>query len=224
MSALQDLDRAGRRRSPATMPGYHTGRPPANKGRRYPADPPRVEEIVAVMRQAGESVYGDRLRGLIVVLWRAGLRIHEALALAESDLEERRGALLVRHGKGDKRREVGMDDWGWEQLRPWLARRATMPVGTLFCVIDGPSIGRPWTASAAPLSAAATRHRGRRTPPLCPAPTASRPRDRDGARGRSAQHHPAPVRAHPILASRRPTCRASTTPRSSTRCTLGGRR
>ncbi len=145
MSALQGLDRAGRRRSPATMPGYHAGRPPANKGRRYPADPPRVEEIVAVMREAGESVYGDRLRGLIVVLWRAGLRLH----LAETDLEERRGAMLIRHGNGDKRREVGMDDWGWEQLRPWLSRRATMPVGTLFCVIDGPSIGRPWTASAA---------------------------------------------------------------------------
>ncbi len=55
MSALQDLDRAGRRRSPAAMPGYHSGRAPANKGRRYPADPPRVEEIIAVMREAGET-------------------------------------------------------------------------------------------------------------------------------------------------------------------------
>ena len=33
------LDAAGRRRSPATLPGYHAGRPPRNKGRRYPADP-----------------------------------------------------------------------------------------------------------------------------------------------------------------------------------------
>ncbi|HEX6758505.1 MAG TPA: hypothetical protein VF086_08850 [Propionibacteriaceae bacterium] len=45
---------------------------PGNKGRRYPADPPRVEEIVAVMRQAGDSPFGRRLRGLIIVLWRAG--------------------------------------------------------------------------------------------------------------------------------------------------------
>jgi hypothetical protein len=30
------LDRAGRRRSPATLPGFHAGRPPANKGLRYP--------------------------------------------------------------------------------------------------------------------------------------------------------------------------------------------
>ena len=48
------------------------GRRPGNKGRRYPADPPRVEEIVAVMRQAGTDPYGRRLRGLIIVLWRAG--------------------------------------------------------------------------------------------------------------------------------------------------------
>ena len=67
------------------MPGFHAGRPPRNKGVRYPADPPTVEEIVSVMRVAGDSLHGQRLRGLIVVLWRAGLRISEALALAESD-------------------------------------------------------------------------------------------------------------------------------------------
>ena len=42
------LDAAGHQRSPVTMPGYHQGRPPKNKGRRFPADPPTVEEIVAV--------------------------------------------------------------------------------------------------------------------------------------------------------------------------------
>src|SRR5512132_2913313 len=106
------LDAAGRRRSPATLPEFHAGRPPRNKGIRYPADPPTVEEIVAVMRAAGDRVHGHhRLRGLIVVLWRAGLRIHEALALAEADLDPRRGSLLVRRGKGGRRREVGMDDW-----------------------------------------------------------------------------------------------------------------
>src|SRR3954452_10211698 len=64
------LDAAGRRRSPATMPGFHAGRPPRNKGRRYPADPPTVTEIIAVMRQAGDDLHGRRLRGLIVVLAR----------------------------------------------------------------------------------------------------------------------------------------------------------
>jgi len=40
---------------------------------------------------AGKSPYGQRLRGLIIVLWRAGLRISEALVLAESDLEAKPG-------------------------------------------------------------------------------------------------------------------------------------
>jgi hypothetical protein len=49
------LDRAGRRRSPATMPGFHARRPPHNKGLRYPPpDPPKVEKIIAVMRAAGD--------------------------------------------------------------------------------------------------------------------------------------------------------------------------
>src|ERR1039458_3483759 len=62
---------AGHRRSPATMPGYHRGRPPRNKGEHYPADPPTVEEIVAVMRAVGDRPDGQRLRALVVLLWRA---------------------------------------------------------------------------------------------------------------------------------------------------------
>ena len=143
------LDAAGHRRQPVTLPGYHAGRPPRNKGRRYPADPPTVEEIIAVMRTAGAGPDGVRLRALIVVLWRAGLRIGEALALAETDLDARRGAVLVRHGKGDKRREVGMDSWAWEQLEPWQQLRVRFPVGPLFCVIHGPTAGRNWEPASA---------------------------------------------------------------------------
>jgi site-specific recombinase XerD len=142
------LDAAGRRRSPATLPGYHRLRPPRNKGLRYPADPPTVEEIVAVMRVAGDSPCGLRLRALVVVMWRTGLRVSEALALAETDLDRRRGAVLVRCGKGGKRREVGMDDWAWDQLTPWLEARRSMPIGALFCVLRGPTRGRPWSASS----------------------------------------------------------------------------
>jgi integrase len=143
------LDAAGRRRSPATMPGFHAGHAPGNKGLRYPADPPTVEEIVAVMRTAGDGLHGRRLRGLIVVLWRAGLRIDEALALREVDLDRRRGSILVRRGKGGRRREVGMDDWGWQELEPWLSARIALPIGPLFCVINGRTRGRPWTTSGA---------------------------------------------------------------------------
>jgi site-specific recombinase XerD len=144
MSTLSSVDVAGRRRSPATFSQFHLGRAPRNKGLRHPADPPRVEEIVAVMRRAGDGLARDRMRALIVVLWRAGLRIQEALDLYERDLDPRRGALLIRQGKGGRRREVGMDDWGWEHLSAWVAERLELPGGPLFCIISGPTRGRPW--------------------------------------------------------------------------------
>ncbi len=101
-----------------------------------------------MMRQAGAGRHGARVRALIVVLWRGGLRIQEALALGEQDLDPQRGSVLVRVGKRGRRREIGMDAWGWEQLRPWLGARVELPAGPLFCVIDGPTRGRPWSSTA----------------------------------------------------------------------------
>ena len=83
------------------------------------------------------------------MLWRAGLRIHEALALREADLDPRRGYVLVRRGKGGRRREVGMDDWAWEQLQPWLTARVQFPIGPLLCIATGPTRSRAWTPGAA---------------------------------------------------------------------------
>ncbi len=82
-----------------------------------------------------------------MLLWRAGLRISEALALQEID--RGRGAVLIRRRRGGKRREVGMDRWAWEQVHPWLEIRSELPVGALLCVIHGPTAGRRWEASAA---------------------------------------------------------------------------
>jgi site-specific recombinase XerD len=148
MLTTHRLDAAGRKITPQQTSGFHKGRPPRNKGRLYPADPPTTEEIVAVMHQAGTDIYGLRMRALIAVLWRAGLRIHEALLLTESDLDHATGSLLVRRGKGGKRRMVGMDDWGWRHLDAWLEHRPTLPYGTVFCVIGGPTAGRPWDQHA----------------------------------------------------------------------------
>jgi hypothetical protein len=92
MSDARPLDSLGRQRSPAAVSGYLAGRPSRNKGRRYPADPPRTEEIIAVMRCAGDGLHCDRARGLIVVLWRAGLRIQEALDLEAAQCARRPGS------------------------------------------------------------------------------------------------------------------------------------
>jgi hypothetical protein len=50
-----------------------------------------------------------------------------------------RGAILVRRGKGGKRREVGMDAWGWQQLEPWLAVREQLRVGDCFASSTAPT-------------------------------------------------------------------------------------
>jgi site-specific recombinase XerD len=42
-----------------------------------------------------------------------------------------------------------MDRWAWDQLTRWQEIRATLPVGSMFCVIHGPTAGRRWEASAA---------------------------------------------------------------------------
>jgi hypothetical protein len=47
MPSTVPLDACGRRRSPATLSSLHQGRAPRNKGQRYSADPPTVEEIIA---------------------------------------------------------------------------------------------------------------------------------------------------------------------------------
>ena len=42
-----------------------------------------------------------------------------------------------------------MDDWGWQELQPWLELRVELPIGPLFCVINGATGGRPWATAAA---------------------------------------------------------------------------
>ena len=143
------VDVTGRLRAPAATPGHAAGCAPSNKGLRFPADPPTVAAIILVMRAAGPGAYADRTRGLIAILWRAGLRIGEALAPTETDLDPTTGSVLVRAAKGGKRRMVGMDDWGWEHVARWIEHRVRLPIGPLFCILAGPIRSRGWSATAA---------------------------------------------------------------------------
>ena len=131
-----------------------------------------------------------------------GLRINEALSLTETDVDERRASILVRHGKNDRRREVGMDAWGWTALQPWLAERVTLPVGPLFCVIAGPTRGHAWSAGAARLQLHQDRAGGWRPPALRAAPAPPCPCCRAAERGRPATADPAPAGAFAPLHDR----------------------
>ena len=122
-------------------------RPPGNKGRTYPPDPPTVEEIVALLKGCPDTPNGHRLRALIVVLWRSGLRISEALRAQRERPEPGARVDHGPHGKGGKRRVVGMDPWGWPLLEPWLVERQEYPPAAVFCVLEGPTAGRSMGAA-----------------------------------------------------------------------------
>jgi site-specific recombinase XerD len=42
-----------------------------------------------------------------------------------------------------------MGGWGWGELQSWLELRLELPVGPLFCIINGPTRGRHWSTAAA---------------------------------------------------------------------------
>ncbi len=114
---------------------------PGNKGRKLPPEPLTAEEVKALIRACSKrAATGVRNRGLIVVLYRAGLRVSEALALMPKDLDAQASTVRVLHGKGDCHRVVGLDTGAWAVLQLWLDRRAALGINghaPVFCTLQG---------------------------------------------------------------------------------------
>jgi hypothetical protein len=215
------LDAAGRRRSPATMPGFHAGRPPRNKGLRYPADPPTVEEIVAVVR-------GEKRTARVPAPWAD----RGPLASGTADP---RGARARRGRPGPAPRgTAGAARQGRSAPR---SRHGRVGVGATTAVApDARRVARRSTflrpqrpdARAAVVmrsgsSRASPHGSSRRSPPtLCPAPAAPCTCCRNGSRGRATDRDPTPARPQQPRHHVAPY-RASTMLRSSTLSTPGAR-
>jgi len=112
------LDRAGRRRSPATTASFDEGRAPSNKGLRYPPDPPSVEEIVAV----GDPDGGTKPRTARKV--RAGSRVSPALTDLAARLSDRLET-RVRVDLGKERGKIVIEFANMKDLQRIVA--ALMP-------------------------------------------------------------------------------------------------
>jgi integrase/DNA-binding Lrp family transcriptional regulator len=147
------VNRTGRQHSPITLPEYRRGRAPANKGKRYPPEILTADEIHSLLDAFPGGPSGIRSRALVVLLWRSGLRIAEALALRVQDVDLQVRAVTVLCGKGAKRRVVGVDAQALEYLRDWLQARDSLGVpaaSPLFCTVsnDQGGRGRPLGSSA----------------------------------------------------------------------------
>ena len=84
---------------------------------------------------------GIRNRALIVVLWRACLRIKEALDLLPKDVSG--DSIRVHSGKGGRARTVGLDPESSAVVERWVSKRREMgfkPSQRLFCTHKGEPI------------------------------------------------------------------------------------
>lgn len=128
----------GRSLSPAARPGFHAGRKPANAGKRYRIDLLTPAEVGALLDACGNSMSGARNRALITLLYRAGLRLGEALQLAPADVDLARGTVTVLRGKGGKRRLCAVDPDAAPIIDQWLRVRHRLNPGEgtpLFCTM-----------------------------------------------------------------------------------------
>lgn len=126
-------------RSPITMPGYRKGERPLNYGMKLPPEPLTREEIERLLKHMGRGPCGHRNRALVVLLWRSGLRIAEALALYPKDVDRVNGTVTVLKGKGGKRRQVAVDSYAMAMVEKWRDVRMDMGLTgrePLFCCVD----------------------------------------------------------------------------------------
>jgi len=124
-----------------------------SNGSRLDADLLTNEEIELLMRQCSRRApTGIRNCALIAVLWRCGLRIGEALALAVKDLDPDSGTLVVQRGKGGKRRVVGVDAGTVALIGRWLELRRKRGIsgGPLFCTLAGRPVGQSYVRHLMP--------------------------------------------------------------------------
>jgi integrase/recombinase XerD len=101
-----------------------------------PAEPLTAAEVRALLGACSTgTLAGVRNHALLVVLWRAGLRIGEALSLRVSDIDFTAGSIRVLHTKTKQARTVGIDDAALSVVGAWAAARSSAGIGPgpLFC-------------------------------------------------------------------------------------------
>ncbi|MCC6428631.1 MAG: tyrosine-type recombinase/integrase [Phycisphaerales bacterium] len=109
--------------------------------------PPEVltdAEVRALLDACGRySASALRHRAMLALLYRAGLRISEALSLRPHDVDLEAGTVRVRFGKGGYDRVAGLDGGAAAIVAEWLAVRMKMPVpptAPLLCSSSGRAV------------------------------------------------------------------------------------
>ena len=106
----------------------------------FPPEPLAADEVRALLTACrADRLSGMRDHALLVVLWRGGLRIGEALRLRSSDVNFADGTVRILHTKTRQARTVGLDDAALAAVSAWVGARdgAGIGPGPLFCRLHG---------------------------------------------------------------------------------------
>lgn len=133
--------------------------------RTFPPEVATPAEVAAIIAQCSlRAPTGIRNRALLVLLYRSGLRIGEALALRPADLDLRHHRVRVLHGKGSRTTGKGSASGGRsgkatmrsvhpdasDALARWLDRRRALGIrgGPLFCTLEGGKLSAGYVRDA----------------------------------------------------------------------------
>jgi site-specific recombinase XerD len=126
----------------------------AVESRRLDADVLTRDEVERLLKAcSARASTGQRNRAMIVVAWRAGLRIGEVLALHTKDVDLDEGVVRVQHGKGDKPRVVGLDAGAAAVVAKWVTTRRKLEISNsrpLFCTLQGEPIRQDYVRHLLP--------------------------------------------------------------------------
>lgn len=123
---------------------------PANKGKQYQIDPYTRDEIYTLLGACRVKYRGPcRMRTMIILMWRTGIRVGEVCSLQLHDLRldqpGRPNSLRVQRpkgaGNGKEPREVGLDEGTCDALRVWIERHRGLEPGFLFSTLSGGQLG-----------------------------------------------------------------------------------
>jgi integrase/recombinase XerD len=112
------------------------------------------DEVKSLLRAcSGRAPTGIRNRALLVLGWRGGLRLGEALALHPKDLDPVAGTVNVLRGKGGKQRTVGLDPTAFALVERWLDKRRALGLNgrnPLICTLRGEALLQSYVRALMP--------------------------------------------------------------------------
>lgn len=79
------------------------------EGAQAPPEHLTPEEILAILSECRDTTIGVQGRTLATVMYHSGLGVSEALSLEPRDVGLHIGAMQMLHGKGERRRTIGVD-------------------------------------------------------------------------------------------------------------------